>query len=157
MSEEDMPPWDGGPDREVPDWAITNGLDLVLAFTESELPGLYGEAVAEVLKRGALGSVAAGDISGPLKDDQAMVHLWLPFFDDQRAYNYDQEPLTHQEIPTLLRWRDTELAIAALSVGAPRRPVELCFMLDGQPAVALPWFEYGYHYDLPPEYVLGRW
>ena len=61
------------------------------------------------------------------------------------------------EIPALLRWRDTELAIAALSLGFPTRPVELCFLLDGELAVALPCLEFGRHYDLPPEYVLATW
>lgn len=122
---DELPPWDGGRDRELPDWAITNELDLIEAFADSDLPGLAGKTIARALGDGAVTALAAGEVADEMGRDQAMVLLWLPFFEDQRMYVKEDRRLEHEEIPRLSRWRDTELAIGVLSLGFPSRAVEL--------------------------------
>jgi hypothetical protein len=153
---DEMQPWDGGPDRVLPAGAITTHLDFLEALVDSELPGVAGDDISDALKNGAITGIAAGEVACDTDSDRAMVVLWLPFFEDQQMYVGDDEHVEHEEIAPLERWRDTESAIGALSLGFPTRPIELGFVIDER-VTALPWFEFCRHYDLPPQYVVARW
>lgn len=156
MSEEELPPWDGGPDRVLPDGAITNHLDFLIALVEEGLPETAGEDIADGLKKGAITDIAAGEVACDTDSDRALVALWLPFFHDQRMYVMADEHVEHEERPPLRRWGDTESAIGVLSLGFPVRSVELGFIV-GERVTVLPWFEYCRHYDLAPQYAVAVW
>ena len=121
MTEDQPQPWDGGPDRVLPAGAITDHLDFLEALVDEELPGSAGDYIADALKNGAIMGLAAGEIAHDTDSERGMVVLWLPFFEDQRMYVTEGETVQHKEIPPLQRWRDTETAIGALSLGLPTR------------------------------------
>jgi hypothetical protein len=152
----DLHPWDGGPNRMLPAGVTTNHLDFLEALIDEGLPELAGEDIADALKKGAITRIAAGETHRDPDSDRAMVVLWLPFFEDQRMYVMANEHVEHKEISLIDRWGATEAAIGALSAGLPSRPVELGFIVNEQVTV-LPWFEYCYYYDLPPQYALACW
>jgi hypothetical protein len=154
VTEDEMQPWDGGPDRVLPAGVITDHLDFLEALVDAELPGVAGDDIADALKNGLVVGLAGGEVASDT--DSAMVVLWLPFFADQRMYVGADEHVEHKEITPLERWRDTETAIGALSPGMPTRPIELGFIVDER-ATVLPWFEFCRHYELPPQYVVAVW
>lgn len=156
MTEEELQPWDGGPDRVLPAGVITDHLDFLEALVDEQLPGSAGDYIADALKNGAIMGLAAGEIASDTDSERGMVVLWLPFFEDQQMYVAEGETVQHKEIPLLQRWRDTETAIGVLSLGLPTRPIELGFIADEQVTV-LPWFTFCRHYELPPQYVAAHW
>jgi hypothetical protein len=154
---DDTPPWDGGPDRTLPAGAITDHVYFLERLEQIGLAGVAGEDIAEALKTSsALMSLAAGEVAWEEENRRGLVVLWLPFFEDQRMHVLAGETVEHKEIDPFLRWRDTEAAIAVLSMGLPTRPVEFGFLADGQ-ATVFPWYEFCGYYELPPQYVLAAW
>jgi hypothetical protein len=155
--DEELPPWDGGPDRVLPAEASTDYLGFLEALIDSELPETTGEDIADALKKSAITTLAGGEVMCDPDSDRAIVILWLPFFKDQPMWRKSaDEPVEHEAFSPIDRWGITEQAIGALTVGLPSRPVELGFIV-GERVTVLPWFEFCRHYDLPPQYVLAAW
>ena len=153
---DELPVWDGGPDRVVPEEASTDHLEFLEGLLDSDLPATAGEDIADALKKGAITSIAGGEVVCDTESNSALVVLWLPFYTDQIMWRGDGEQVEHREIAAIDRWGDTEQSIAAVSLGLPTRPVELGFFI-GEWSTALPWFEYCRHYTLAPEYVVATW
>lgn len=155
---DEYPPWDGGPDRVLEDGAITDHGELLQELLNSDLPPTASEDITDALKKGAIVSIAGGEVARPSLADRGMVILWLPFFQDQAMFGGADEPhVEHEEIDAPERWRDTEAAMGALWLGQPTSPIELGFVVSEEENFALPWFEYCQHYTLAPEYVVATW
>ena len=154
--EDEYPPWDGGPGRELPEEASIDPVEFLQELLNSDLRPTASEDIVDALKKGAITSIAGGEVICDSEDGSALVVLWLPFFKDHKMWRADGEQVEHKEISEIDRWGGTEQSIAALSLGFPSRPVELGFIVDERVTV-LPWFEFCEHYQLPPQYVLGAW
>jgi hypothetical protein len=156
--ETEYPAWDGGPDRVLPQEASTDPLEFLQELLNSDLRPTASEDITDALKKGAIVSIAGGEVACPSLADRGMVILWLPFFEDQAMFGGADEPhVEHEEIEALERWRDTEAAMGALWLGQPTSPIELGFVVDERENFALPWFEYSRHYTLAPQYVVATW
>lgn len=153
---DELPQWDGGPDRMLPAAAITDHLDFLDALVGAGLPEAAGDDIAQASENDALTWLAAGEVAGESRSDRGRVTLSLPFFEDQRIYVEAEQHVEHEQLPPLERWRDTESAIGVLSLGHPSRPIELGIIVGGQ-VIALAWFEFCRHYDLAPQYVTAVW
>jgi hypothetical protein len=155
---DEYPPWDGGPGRVLPQEVSTDHLEFLQELLNSDLPPTASADIADALKKGAITSIAGGEVARPSLADRGMVILWLPFFEDQAMFGGADEPrVEHEEIEPRERWLDTEAAMGALWLGQPTGPIELGFVVDEQENFALPWFEYCRHYTLAPQYVVATW
>jgi hypothetical protein len=144
------PPWDGGPDRQLPPGAYTDHIDLLEDLRD--LDGFPEEAnleVFELLKGYRITRIRTAEFA--VSDEgHGLIILWLPYYEDQRMF----EPGDHTPISVLERWRDTEIAFGVLASACPGRPVQFAFLHDEE-GIAPAWNEWPY--ELPPEYLIGWW
>lgn len=151
--EREYPPWDGRPLTELPEGAITDPGELEGALVEI---GLSGEDIVEGLKLSPPVFVEAGEVAWDWESNTGTVVLWLPWLEEERMTGPLDEDDRGREISTVERWRNAESAISVLSLGSPRHPVELGFVI-GERVTRLPWFEFCAHYDLPPQSAVAAW
>jgi hypothetical protein len=90
------PPWDGGPDRQLPPGAYTDHIDLLEDLRD--LDGFPEEAnleVFELLKGYRITRIRTAEFA--VSDDgHGLIILWLPYYEDHRMF----EPGNHIAIPT---------------------------------------------------------